>query len=632
MDVESAIKTLMESTGMSRVDIINEIKKKINELTGLIDEQGAIVMVATDHGIDLSAPSEAQKSESFTSIHDLKDGQTNVNIFGRVILIGEINTFNKKQGGGVGKVLKFVVKDKTGEVMVIAWDNHADIKANSNFTLNAIVQILNAKVKKNIQNQKNELHLDINSGILFDTENIDLTMVPDSKDLDSEKLIKDIDPNVDRLANLKVEILNIYDTKDFTGKDGTIAKSRSIRISDGSGSSFISFWRNDIGIVDSFKQGQIVSFKNLNVKANSKDKAKPDFTWTQNSKFTIIEQPKSLSNPTTPKGSQSPAQSTNQSTNQGAVQSTNQSTNQQTSQPDQIVTIKQLKEQAIKNGTIRVVVTGVGNLRTVNTKNGPSSVLDITISDDTDSSRISLWKDQAEAFQDLKINDALKITNVYAKQNDYTKSKEVMVTQQSQITREAQTSVKNPVLQKMDSPGITSANSNQKQADSMNKDNGLHYDKIVDITTEKNVVVKAIIQKELKKITTYEGCKSCKRKQANCKCAKYEPTYYMITNIIIDDETATMRASMGDALATQVLGITADDIINAEKSGTMDTLMSKINNKIAGKEYIIKGKTKISTYNQQIEMNINSITEFDPKAEALLLLKELEPLVQNYNE
>ncbi len=628
MDVESAIKTLMETTGMSRADIISEIKKKINELTGLIDEQGAIVMVATDHGIDLSAPTEAQKSESFTPIHDLKDGQTNVNIVGRVILIGEINTFNKKQGGGVGKVLKFVVKDKTGEIMVIAWDNHADVKANSNFTLNAIVQILNAKVKKNIQNQKNELHLDINSGILFDTENIDMSMIPDLRELETEKLIKDIDPNIDRLANLKVEILNIYDAKDFAAKDGTVAKSRSIRVSDGSGSAFISFWRTDVNTVDSFKQGQIVSFKNLNVKANSKDKSKPDFTWTQNSKFTIIEQPNSPTN----QDSQNIGQSTGQPASQSTNQSSGQAANQQSNQQGQIVSIKDLKEQGIKNATIRVVVTGVGNIRTVNTKNGPASVLDLTISDDTDSSRISLWKDQAEAFQDLKINDALKITNVYAKQNDYTKSKEVVITQQSQITRETETPVKNPVLPKIEAPGIKNAESTPTQDPSMNKESGAQFEKIADITTEKNVVVKALIQKEIKKITTYEGCKSCRRKQANCKCAKYEPTYFMITNVILDDETATMRASMGDTLATQVLGITADDVIKAENSGTMDALMAQINNKIAGKEFIIKGRTKISSYNQQIEMNINAILEFDPKSEASRLLKELEPLVAEYKE
>ena len=94
---------------MSKQEIVKKIQTKISELSGLIDEQGAVVMVAADHGVNLSQDHEAQRSESFTPIKDLTDGQANVNIVGRIAILGDIVTFQKKQTGGIGKLLKFVV-------------------------------------------------------------------------------------------------------------------------------------------------------------------------------------------------------------------------------------------------------------------------------------------------------------------------------------------------------------------------------------------------------------------------------------------------------------------------------------------------------------------------------------------
>ena len=60
MDVETAIKMIMESTGLSKQEIVKKIQTKISELSGLIDEQGAVVMVAADHGVNLSQDHETK--------------------------------------------------------------------------------------------------------------------------------------------------------------------------------------------------------------------------------------------------------------------------------------------------------------------------------------------------------------------------------------------------------------------------------------------------------------------------------------------------------------------------------------------------------------------------------------------
>lgn len=608
MDVETAIKMIMESTGLSKQEIVKKIQTKISELSGLIDEQGAVVMVAADHGVNLSQDHEAQRSESFTPIKDLTDGQANVNIVGRIAILGDIVTFQKKQTGGIGKLLKFVVTDKTGDVMVIAWDNHADIKSNSAFAINSVVQVLNAKVKKNTMTNKNEIHLDINSGVLFDSENADLTLIPDSRELSATKNIKDVNPATDRVANLKVQILDIYEPREFTSKDGTVSKSRSIRISDETGSAFISFWRHDISIIDSLNQGQIVEFFNLSVKPNYKDNTRPDFTWARSSKYNVIG-----TQPISPPQSQPQA-------GQGAAGQ------QGSNQGSGIVSIKQLKDGVVQNGNISVVVTSVGNLRTVNTRNGPAVLLDVNIGDDSDGSQITLWKEQAEEFQDLKINDPLTITNVYAKMNNYTNSMEINLTMKSQIIRETTTNVKKPILVNRDTQGVSSTGG-QSDSNSSGSTQEFKTVRLADINSEELVSVNALILKEIKKITTYTGCKTCRRKQENCTCQEFVSQEYMIMNLIIDDESTTMRATIGDNLAKHVLGITADEYIDAENRGDLDSLFQQINMKIAGKTFIFNGKAKFSTYSNQYELQVYRMGEFDPKAAAQTLYEELQPLV-----
>jgi hypothetical protein len=57
-----------------------------------------------------------------------------------------------------------------------------------------------------------------------------------------------------------------------------------------------------------------------------------------------------------------------------------------------------------------------------------------------------------------------------------------------------------------------------------------------------------------------------------------------------------------------------------------EQLMKKVNQRIAGKEFYIRGKSKYSDYSSQYEIQAFSLTDVDPKVESEKLMKEIELL------
>ena len=64
--------------------------KKIEEFDGLINEEGAISLIAKEMGIEFDSDEEDYE---FT-INDITEGQRNVEVTGRIMNISEIRTFS----------------------------------------------------------------------------------------------------------------------------------------------------------------------------------------------------------------------------------------------------------------------------------------------------------------------------------------------------------------------------------------------------------------------------------------------------------------------------------------------------------------------------------------------------------
>ena len=146
LDIEYSINKIIEETGMSRSELNNKVEKRKKELSNLIDDEGAITLIAKDFGINLKDYQEKARTMEDTRISECSEN-TAVSIVGRITRIQEIKTFNRKTGDQ-GRLLPFTIRDKTGSIRCVAWDENTEIKEQNEFKLGAIVRIVNGYVKK----------------------------------------------------------------------------------------------------------------------------------------------------------------------------------------------------------------------------------------------------------------------------------------------------------------------------------------------------------------------------------------------------------------------------------------------------------------------------------------------------
>ncbi|MEM5878456.1 MAG: DUF2240 family protein, partial [Candidatus Aenigmatarchaeota archaeon] len=121
LSIEEILSELETKSGKSKKDLQKLIKKKQDELSGLVSEEGAAHLVARDLGIDL-----LKSNEKFYSIKDIKPEMKRVNLKGKIVSITPLRTFAKKDGSE-GSVRNIIISDGTGEAKIPLWDKQADI-------------------------------------------------------------------------------------------------------------------------------------------------------------------------------------------------------------------------------------------------------------------------------------------------------------------------------------------------------------------------------------------------------------------------------------------------------------------------------------------------------------------------
>jgi len=131
-----------------------KIKGKINELSGLVSEEGAAHIIANEFGIVIVAENGRLK------IKDVYAGMKQVEVLGKVLNVFGVREFDKE--GRKGKVGNFIIGDDTGTVRVVCWHEQAELL--SQLKENDLVLIKSGYAKENNLNQK-ELHLNERSKV-----------------------------------------------------------------------------------------------------------------------------------------------------------------------------------------------------------------------------------------------------------------------------------------------------------------------------------------------------------------------------------------------------------------------------------------------------------------------------------
>jgi len=568
---EEYINKIIQKTGLSKKEIQKRMEEKKIALKGLISDEGALFIVAKELGVEIQNKNKITSEKIEINISDISLNLKNLSLIGRIREIYPVNNFTRKDGT-LGLVGSFLLHDPTGDIRIVLWDEKTKIIENDYFQKNELVKIINANVKIGRYNEK-EVHIGRNSKIILSPDDVDNKKYPEIKE--QVISIKDINLNL-RSITIAGEISQIYPKHEFKRNDGEIGKVRSLIIGDSTGIITVTFWNQDEEKLSDYNMGDFVNISNLFPKQNNRNPEKIDLYFGKTSqirkeKITKMEK--------------------------------------------KFLKINLLqKSQGFVN--FQGIITQIDNLKKVKLKNNEEiSLLNFFVSDDTDAIRVSLWRDTADKFSDiLKLGDGVSLKNVLVKFNSFSSRNEVSFTTTSEIDKID--------LEIQDVKNISQDYSAQRT--DKTKFSG-KYIKISEINSSGRFEVKGFIAKEISNITVYNSCPDCFKKVENCTCdIKKDFIPRMILNLILDDESGTIRGSFIGDLAEKILGVKTSDLVLIKETPEFEDYLKKISEKLLGKEIIINGKCKFNDFSNNYEINVYDFKEVDPILELKHIVKEIE--------
>jgi replication factor A1 len=194
---------IREKSGLSNEEIDNRIKKKLDQLSGLISKEGAAHIVANELGVKL------QEAAGPVKIKQIIAGMKNIETVGRTIKKYDIREFSTEKRSG--KIAKFLIGDETGTTLIVLWNDKADLL--NSFNEGDHVKLNGATARDN--NGRVELHLTDMSSIEVNPQGVLITVSGQQQRpaADRKKIseLTETDTNVEILGT----IVQIFDLKFF---------------------------------------------------------------------------------------------------------------------------------------------------------------------------------------------------------------------------------------------------------------------------------------------------------------------------------------------------------------------------------------------------------------------------------
>lgn len=201
LPIPDVIEKIQSETGLAKNAIKEQIKAKVAALDGLVSEEGAAYIVASELGVHLFR--EQSSASGSVKISTILSGMMSVETVGKVKRIYTAKGFTTRDGRK-SKVGSFVIADNSGTIRVVLWDRKTDIleKLKSNM----IVKIRGAYAKLNNLN-KPELHIGIKGTVILEPKGVKIDIV----NVANMKNISDV--NADEIAVLRGAVVQLFSPK-----------------------------------------------------------------------------------------------------------------------------------------------------------------------------------------------------------------------------------------------------------------------------------------------------------------------------------------------------------------------------------------------------------------------------------
>lgn len=240
---------LGDSTGTVRVTLWDDRTEFLNqveygdtvELVSAYARENAftqkVELQVGNRSIIKKSEKKVEYEEEFIPVEDIKADMNNINVSGRVLDIGEIRTFEKKDGSA-GRVGNLLLGDSTGKIRLTLWDEKTSFLDEIDF--DETIEVLHAYSRENAFNQQVELNLG-NRGIIQKSE----------KEIEyREKFtnIADIIPGENYSVQGKVS--EIGELREFEREDGTENVVANLQIKDETGSIRLTLWGEQAYVIE----------------------------------------------------------------------------------------------------------------------------------------------------------------------------------------------------------------------------------------------------------------------------------------------------------------------------------------------------------------------------------------------
>ena len=266
LTLEETIELILKHrSDYERKDILTMIEEKREELgKEVINDESAAMIVARELGVDLHQMSPKARQR----IEDITEATRSVAITAKVINIGTVRTFSRKEGGSEGKVASIMVSDETGKMRVVLWDDLTNAVSEDIISIGDIVQLRGAYVKKGLGDA-----LELNLGrmgqirVLEDFEIEDLGIDFKESALGEYK-ISDLEEGMFNI-NLKVQVQRVFRLSTFTRKsDGSEGRVLSIVGADETGTARLVFWDDKASEMENAEEGEVIHISGANTRLN----------------------------------------------------------------------------------------------------------------------------------------------------------------------------------------------------------------------------------------------------------------------------------------------------------------------------------------------------------------------------
>jgi replication factor A1 len=590
LTLEETIELILKHrSDYERKDILTMIEEKREELgREVINDESAAMIVARELGVDLHQISPKARQR----IEDITEATRSIALTAKIINIGIVRTFSRKDGGGEGKVASIMVSDETGSIRVVLWDDLTNAVSEDIISVDDVIQVRGAYVKKGLGDA-----LELNLGrmgqvrVLEDYEIEDLGIDFTDSSTGDQK-ISDLKDGLFNVS-LKVKVQRVFRLSTFTRqKDDSEGKVLSIVGADENGTVRLVFWDDKASEMENADEGEVILLRGVNTRLN-RDGTEVEVHIGRAASIERDLKEKIEAIETVQSGGGS-----------------------------EPLGMKGLTD--LTTGMWDVDIEGkvvtVYDEKAFTTKDGRDGrVRNVLLADESGSTRVTFWNEDVDKIEKIKDGDVLKILHGYVKEG-FRGGVEFHVGRKAEI----HINPKGSKLKKLDV--------SQVSLQPMTKASRVLIGDIGDNTEGTSVEICGIVVNLSQTMAPiYQACPSCSKKLEEtddgyvCKsCGKTDkPEPRMLYKITVDDGSGSIRVTLFGKVGEELLQMTAEEANEMiKKTGKGEQPLIENADKVVGRYIAVYGRVK--KFRDSFDLSASGFEFADPVREIKRMKEEIQ--------